>query len=29
MSLRVANVSVDRLDLWKVANFWAAALVPP
>jgi hypothetical protein len=29
MSLRVANISVDCLDVWKVANFWAAALGRP
>jgi hypothetical protein len=26
MTLRVANIGVDCVDVWKVANFWAAAL---
>ena len=29
MTLRVANVGVDCVDVWKVANFWAAALGRP
>lgn len=26
MTLRVANIGVDCVDVWKVANFWSAAL---
>jgi hypothetical protein len=26
MTLRVANIGVDCVDVWSVANFWAAAL---
>jgi hypothetical protein len=29
MTLRVANIGVDCVDVWKVANFWAAALGRP
>jgi hypothetical protein len=29
MALKVANIGVDCTDVWKVANFWAAALGRP
>jgi hypothetical protein len=29
MTLRLANIGVDCADVWKVANFWAAALGRP
>jgi Glyoxalase-like domain len=29
MTLKVANIGVDCVDVWNVANFWAAALGRP
>jgi hypothetical protein len=29
MTLKVANIGIDCVDVWKVAKFWAAALGRP